>query len=311
MRPILYYCDHHAIPLPPGHKFPAEKYRLLRARLAADAFYDFEPAPPASPETIALAHDPAYVGAFLAGTLGDRAMRRIGFPWSDALVRRTLTSLGGTLAAAGGALAAGFGGNLAGGTHHAFRSEGSGFCVFNDMAVAILALRRAGLAQRAAVIDLDVHQGDGTASIFEDDPHVLTLSLHGANNFPFRKQRSRIDAGLPDGTGDEQYLACLRSVLPCVSEFRPEVVFYQAGVDGLEGDRLGRLRLSLAGLRERDRMIFELMQVEELPVVVTLGGGYADPLSLTVEAHANTFRAATSIFNQVATFRRIATSLEL
>jgi acetoin utilization deacetylase AcuC-like enzyme len=231
-------------------------------------------------------------------------MRRIGFPWSEQLVRRTLASVGGTLAATAEARDTGFGGNLAGGTHHAFRAEGSGFCVFNDIAVAIRWLGR-----RAAVIDLDVHQGDGTASIFEDDPNVLTLSIHGENNFPFRKQRSRIDISLPDGTGDERYLSELRRALPKVYEFRPEVVFYQAGVDGLAGDRLGRLGLSHAGLAERDRTVFEIIRLAGLPVVVTLGGGYADPIKRTGEAHANTFRtAAVTLGGAVATNRGIITS---
>ncbi len=206
MRRRLFYCDHYPIPLPPGHKFPMEKYALLRGLLQADGFFDLEAAPLAARETIELAHDPAYVRSFLDGSLDARALRRIGFPWSEFLVRRTLASVGGTLAGARDALAGGMGGNLAGGTHHAFRSEGAGFCVFNDLAVAILALRQEGRIARAAVIDLDVHQGDGAASIFEDDPEVLTFSMHADNNFPFRKQRSKLDIGLADGAGDEEYL---------------------------------------------------------------------------------------------------------
>jgi acetoin utilization deacetylase AcuC-like enzyme len=291
----LYYCDHHPIPLPPGHKFPSEKYALLRALLRADGRFTLVPAELAEPATIELAHDPGYVRAILDGTVDARIMRRIGFPWSKELVRRTLASVGGTLAAARDAMSTGFGGNLAGGTHHAFRGEGSGFCVFNDLAVATLALRRDGLAQRAAVIDLDVHQGDGTASLFEDDSAVLTVSLHGENNFPFRKRPSRIDVGLPDNTGDAEYLARLESVLPRVVAFRPDAVFYQAGVDPLDGDRLGRLALTPAGLMERDRMVLETMSRRGIPVVVTLGGGYADPIARTAEAHANTFRTAASI----------------
>jgi acetoin utilization deacetylase AcuC-like enzyme len=217
-------------------------------------------------------------------------MRRIGFPWSPQLVRRTLASVGGTLAATADALRTGFGGNLAGGTHHAFYAEGSGFCVFNDLAVAIRARRL-----RAAVVDLDVHQGDGTAAIFEDDPAVLTLSLHGQNNFPFRKQRSRIDIALPDGTGDDAYLSRLAAALPQVREFGPGILFYQSGVDTLSGDRLGRLALTHAGLVERDRMVFQFVRDVGIPIVVTLGGGYADPIDRTVEAHANTFRTAAGL----------------
>ena len=305
----LYYCDHLPIPLPPGHKFPIEKYARLRAILAADGGYHFQPSPPAGAAALELAHDAAYVQSILAGTAGDRVMRRIGFPWSPELVRRTLASVGGTLAASRDAMACGFGGNLAGGTHHAFRGEGSGFCVFNDLAVAILALRRDGLAARAAVVDLDVHQGDGTAAIFQDDPAVLTLSMHGEHNFPFRKQRSRIDIALADGTGDDQYLSRLREVLPLVIAFRPDVVFYQSGVDGLAGDRLGRLSLTLQGLKERDRLVLE--NTQGIPLVITLGGGYAEPIERTAEAHANTFRAALRVTPRSATIPIQTTSVKL
>lgn len=302
----LFYCDHHPIPLPKGHKFPIEKYARLRALLAADGVYDLEVAPLADAATIELAHDAAYVRAILDGSAGERVMRRIGFPWSPELVRRTLASVGGTLAASRDAMAHGFGGNLAGGTHHAFRGEGSGFCVFNDLAVAILALRRDRLAARAAVIDLDVHQGDGTAAIFEDDPAVLTLSMHGENNFPFRKQRSRIDIALADGTGDAEYLHRLNQVLPEVMAFGPQVIFYQSGVDALAGDRLGRLALTLDGLKQRDRLVLETSR--GIPLVITLGGGYAEPIERTAEAHANTFRAVLGNTPEPATFPDFPTS---
>jgi len=292
----LFYCDHHAIPLPRGHKFPAEKYALLRAALARDGFYELSPAPLAERSALELAHDSEYVRGILSGSVDPRIMRRIGFPWSEQLVRRTLASVGGTLAAAADAMATGFGGNLAGGTHHASHAEGSGFCVFNDLAVTILSLRRHRAIGRAAVIDLDVHQGDGTAGIFAHDPSVLTVSLHGENNFPFRKQPGRIDMGLADGTGDEEYIRRLHGVLPEVREFRPQIVLYQSGVDGLAEDRLGRLRLSIEGLRERDRIVFDFTKAWGIPIVVTLGGGYADPIHQTVEAHANTFRAAADAY---------------
>lgn len=295
----LYYSDHYPIPLPPGHKFPAGKYALLRQKLEGDRFFRFDPAPLADRETIERAHDPEYVRSILDGTVNPRVMRRIGFPWSPALVQRSLASVGGTLAATADALAGGFGGNLAGGTHHAFYGEGSGFCVFNDLAVAIRAYGR-----RAAVIDLDVHQGDGTASIFADEPSVLTVSMHGENNFPFRKQQSRIDIALPDGTGDDAYLERLRGVLPRVAEFGPELVYYQSGVDALAADRLGRLALSPEGLSARDRAVFEFVKQQGLPVVVTLGGGYAEPIDRTVEAHADTFRAAAAILQPFPQFAR-------
>jgi acetoin utilization deacetylase AcuC-like enzyme len=277
-----------------------EKYRLLRERVAADGFWKLEPATPASIETVALAHDPDYVSQFVNGTLPASAIRRIGFPWSQGLVMRTLASAGGTLAAARDAMDTGFGGTLAGGTHHAFRAEGSGFCVFNDVAIAIYSLRAEGRAKKVAVVDLDVHQGDGTAHFFEHDPDVLTISLHGANNFPFRKQRSKIDIELPDGTGDAEYLQALDSVLPRVFEFAPEVVFYLSGVDPLASDVLGRLALTPEGLKARDRRVIAQCFGEKLPLVVTLGGGYSKPIELTAEAHANTFRVAAEIYGQLA-----------
>jgi len=287
----LYYCDDHAIPLPPGHRFPAGKYRLLREALSADGF-DFQAAPFADRETIELVHDPEYVRGFLDGSVDPQIMRRIGFPWSEGLVRRTLASVGGTLSATRDALEVGIGGTLAGGTHHAFRSEGAGFCVFNDIAIAICGLFACGRIERTAVVDLDVHQGDGTALIFEDEPAVLTVSLHGGANFPFRKQRSGIDIEFADGTGDEEYLGSLERTLPRVLDFLPQIVFYQSGVDGLASDRLGRLALTPAGLRRRDQMVFQNFLSHGIPVVVTLGGGYSDPISLTVEAHAQTFHAS-------------------
>lgn len=292
----LFYCDHFEIPLPDGHKFPMGKYRLLRERIVEDGFWTLEPSAPAALETIRLAHDPDYVDGFLRGTLPANVMRRIGFPWSEGLVKRTLASAGGTLAATRDALETGFGGTLAGGTHHAFRNEGSGFCVFNDVAVAIYALRAERRAQRAAVVDLDVHQGDGTAHFFEDDPGVLTISLHGANNFPFRKQRSKIDVELPDQTGDEEYLKALDSVLPRVLEYHPEIVFYLSGVDALASDVLGRLSLTHEGLKARDRRVIGAVHGAGLPLVITLGGGYSKPIELTAEAHANTFRIAADIY---------------
>ena len=223
----------------------------MRELLQESGQFELRQAPLAEISRIELAHDANYVRQFVEGTLPREMMRRIGFPWSEGLVRRTLASVGATQAASEQALVSGFGGTLAGGTHHAFRSEGSGYCVFNDIAVAIESLREDGKAARFAVIDLDVHQGDGTAQIFEDDPDVLTLSMHGKKNFPFRKQRSKVDVELDDETGDEVYLEKLTAALPKVVEFEPEFVFYQSGVDPLDSDRLGRLAVSMGGLRER------------------------------------------------------------
>jgi len=325
MRPVLFYTDRHVFPLPEGHRFPVRKYRVLREILERDGSFDLRPAPLADPATIELAHDPQYVSEFISGALAPAAMRRIGFPWSPELVQRTLASVGGTVAAAQVALQHGISGTLAGGTHHAFRAEGSGYCVFNDIAVAIEWLKRnqslkqlesaqgngpgwssplypkpdnpAALAAglRFAVIDLDVHQGDGTAQIFENDPAVFTFSMHGGRNFPFRKQRSTLDIELSDGAGGEEYLAQLQQALPCILDFRPDMVFYQSGVDPLDSDRLGRLRVSMDGLRRRDEIVFEMARSANLPIVITLGGGYSDPIERTAEAHAQTFRTALHI----------------
>ena len=292
----LYYCDHHEFPLPSGHKFPLRKYALLRLALEGDPAIETVRAPIAERDDIERVHEPAYVASFLKGMLEPEVMRRIGFPWSEGLVRRTLASVGGTVQAAGDALARGFGGNLAGGTHHAFAGYGAGYCVFNDVAVAIVKLLGEGRVGRAAVVDLDVHQGDGTASLFRDDPRVLTVSVHGANNFPFRKEASKIDVPLPDRTGDEGYFEALQPLLPRVMEFEPEMIFFQSGVDGLREDSLGRLSLTARGLEARDRLVLETCRSAGIPVVVTLGGGYADPIEATVEAHAATFRTAAGIY---------------
>jgi acetoin utilization deacetylase AcuC-like enzyme len=213
MKRKLFYTDHHTIPLPPKHKFPMAKYGLLRELLSADGRIDMVPASFSDTRTIELVHDPEYVRGFLAGTLGESAMRRIGFPWSEGLVKRTLASVGATLAATSEALDKSWGGTLAGGTHHAFAAEGSGFCVFNDIAIAIQRLRSEHKIKRAAVVDVDVHQGDGTAHIFQHDPDVLTFSIHCRSNFPLRKRKSKIDVELPAETGDDEYLEALESAL--------------------------------------------------------------------------------------------------
>lgn len=294
----LFYTDQHAIELPVGHKFPITKYSKLRTMLAADGTFEFVPAPLAAREVIEQVHDIEYVERFLAGTLSPQVMRRIGFPWSEGLVRRTLASVGGTLAATREALERAWGGTLAGGTHHAFRAEGAGFCVFNDIAIAVEWLRREHAVQRVAVVDCDVHQGDGTAQIFNGDPGVFTVSLHGRKNFPFRKQNSRLDIELEDGTCDDDYLAALRPALDAVFAFKPQFVFFQSGVDALAEDRLGRLALTHEGLKCRDQLVLGSCRDYRVPLAITLGGGYSDPIDATVQAHANTFRTAHAIFDR-------------
>ena len=294
----LFYCDTHHFPLPGGHKFPLAKYRLLRQALESDAVFELMAAPQAAVDDLLRVHSPDYVQGFLTGALEARVMRRIGFPWSTELVTRTLASAGGTLAATRTALRTGFGGTLAGGTHHAFYGEGSGFCVFNDLAIAIGMARREYQVARAAIIDLNVHQGDGTASLFAGTPSVFTLSLHGARNFPFHKQKSTLDVELADQTGDDEYMQRLEGALTEVWNFAPELILFQSGVDGLASDRLGRLSLSLEGLARRDSLVIRQAYQRGVPLVITLGGGYSDPIGLTVAAHAQTFRLAASIYQR-------------
>ncbi len=298
LKPILYYSDHYGITLPREHKFPIPKYRKLRDELSLDDSFHFEPSPLAPVEDVLLAHDAEYVQRFLDGSLSAAEMRRIGFPWSQGLVERSLGSVGGTLAATEQAFLHRWGGTLAGGTHHAFRAEGSGFCVFNDVAVAINKLRHTERIKRAAVVDLDVHQGDGTAQIFTGDDDVFTLSMHGKHNFPFRKQQSWLDVELPDGTTDEAYLAELDAALPQVMAFHPDIIFFQSGVDALATDALGRLALTPAGILERDRRVITVAQKYQLPLVITLGGGYSKPIELTVAAHASTYRLAATMYQK-------------
>jgi acetoin utilization deacetylase AcuC-like enzyme len=246
-------------------------------------------AEPAAWEDLALAHDPSYLAAVRDGALDAAAVRRLGFPWSEALVARSRRSAGGTLAALAWAMEHGAAGHMAGGTHHAFRDRGEGFCVFNDLAIAARAARRDHAALRLAVVDLDVHQGNGTAALLRGDPGAFTLSLHGARNYPFEKERSSLDVGLPDGCDDATYLRALDEALEAVAGHRPELILYQAGVDALAGDRLGRLALSHEGLLRRDARVYALAERLGARLVVTLGGGYGRDLEATIAAHANVF----------------------
>ena len=298
----VFHSDGYLVPLPAGHRFPMPKYRLLREALEASGLLHAEelvPAELASIDVLSTVHTARYLRAVLEGGLSEGEVRRLGFPWSEALVRRSRAAVGGTCAAARVALEDGFAGNLAGGTHHAFADHAEGFCLFNDIAVSIRVLQASGLIARAAVVDLDVHQGNGTAAVFASDSAVFTFSMHGEHNFPFRKQRSSLDVGLPDGTGDAAYLEALYHHLPRVlDESRPDLVYYQAGVDPLAEDTLGRLSLSAAGLQARDRFVFESAQRRGLPLVATLGGGYAQPLQCSLEAHLGTYRAARAVYGR-------------
>ena len=295
-----FFSDTYELPLPPGHRFPMPKYKLLRERLVGSgvlAAEDLEESDLVDRASLLFAHTPEYVEAIFSGTLDVEAERQLGFPWSEGLVARSRASVQGTVAAARAALRDGAAGNLAGGTHHASAGHGAGFCVFNDIAVAARTLQREGAIDRAVVVDLDVHQGDGTAAIFAGDDSVFTFSMHGAKNFPFRKQRSSLDVDLPDGCADAEYLDALDRHLPvALDRARADILFFQAGVDPLEHDSLGRLKLSLCGLRERDRRVARTARERGIPLVLTLGGGYARPISLSVEAHAGTWVEARAAF---------------
>jgi acetoin utilization deacetylase AcuC-like enzyme len=302
-----FYSDTFVLPLPAGHRFPMTKYAGLRERILAEEIVsagDLHEAPRAGWDDILLVHTPDYARAIEHGTLPREAQRRIGFPWSAQMVERSRRSVGATLAAMRAALEDGIAANLAGGTHHAFADRGEGFCVFNDVAVAARVLQRDHRVERIAVIDCDVHQGNGTAAIFQDDPTVFTLSLHGARNYPFRKERSDLDVEFDDGTGDEPYLARLAHSLDVVLEHEPQAVLYLAGADPYEGDRLGRLKLTIDGLRQRDMLVLTRCRSANIPVVVTMSGGYAHDVDAIVTIHTNTIRVASTL----KTFRTPATS---
>lgn len=292
----LFYTDHFELPLPPGHRFPMAKYRCLRDRLVADPFFERDVLlvpPPATIEQLYLAHDQSYVDRVIAGELSVSQIKRIGFPWSEAMVERSRRSSGATIAAARQAIADGIAVNLAGGTHHAMRDVGEGFCVFNDAAVAILSLFAESKIKRAVVIDCDVHQGNGTAQIFSSVPEVFTFSIHGEKNFPLRKFPSDLDIDLPDGTTDRAYLEALEVGLAQVFEHGPyDLAIYLAGADPFEGDRLGRLRLTKSGLAARDSFVLSELRSREIPVAIAMAGGYAPSIDDIVDIHIQTLRIA-------------------
>jgi acetoin utilization deacetylase AcuC-like enzyme len=280
------------VDLPPGHRFPIGKYAMVRDGAVARGVFDRSEVH--EPEAVdrwalELVHSRSYVDAVFEGRLTLPETRRLGFPWSEQLRERSLHTVQATSEAARDAMNSGAGVTLAGGTHHAFADHGEGFCVFNDVAVAIRALQREGRVRRAAIVDLDVHQGNGTARIFAGDPDVFTFSMHGAGNFPFHKEKSSLDLALPDGTGDSAFLASLTAHLDdVIATARPELVFYLAGADPYREDRFGRLAMSVDGLRARDARVFDCCRRHALPVVVTMAGGYARALEDVVTIHTNT-----------------------
>ena len=302
-----FYADQFVLPLPAGHRFPMPKYRMLRERLYAVPEIRMGQALEASDGELALAHTPAYLSAVIEGTLSPAQQREIGFPWSEAMVARARRSVGATILAARAALVSGVAANLAGGTHHATADKGAGFCVFNDVAVAARLMqaewhRTRRQLLRVAVVDLDVHQGNGTAAIFRDDPTVFTLSMHGAKNFPFRKESSDLDVDLPDGCGDDDYLRALDTALAQLwsrhESAPPQLIFYLAGADPHKGDRLGRLKLTTEGLAERDRRVLAAARERRIPVAVSMAGGYGRVIEDTVQVQFNTLSEALGSWRQ-------------
>lgn len=306
-RPVFFYDPVYTDGLSPEARFPRLRYRGVRQALAlrqVDGRAEIRKSPLCSTEDLLTVHDRAYVDAFLEQRIGEPLARRIGLrPWTDRIVERTLKILGGSVAATHALLREGapIAGNLAGGTHHAFTGEGAGFCVFNDLAVCARVAQRDHGIRRVLIVDLDVHQGDGTAEIFRGDGDVLTFSVHCAQNFPFRKRVSDVDIALPEGTGDAEYLAVLERSLPGLFDRqRPELLIYQAGVDALKDDGLGRLMLTRDGLRRRNQKVFEAARERGVPTLVLMGGGYARPIERSVEALADVFEQAVAHFGETA-----------
>ena len=305
----VFYTPRYYADIGAGHVFPIRKFELVRDKLLAEGTLRpaeiIEPTP-AALEDVLLVHTEDYVFRLCRGNLTPREIRRLGLPWSESLVRRSFYATGGTIAAAEVALAEGYGSNLAGGTHHSFADRGEGFCVLNDVAIAIRALRARKLLRRAAIVDCDVHQGNGTATIFAGDKDTFTFSMHGANNYPLFKAQSTLDVELPDGTTDGEYLKLLANHLPLVFQHDPQIVFYLAGADPYSRDKLGRLALSIEGLRDRDAFVLHECYEREVPVVTVMSGGYGKDISDTIEIHCNTIRMVKQVFESRAASRRLA-----
>ena len=305
----VFYTPHYYAEIGEGHVFPIRKFELVRDRLLAEGTLELseivEPSP-AQLEDVLLVHTEDYVSRLCNGQLTTKELRRLGLPWSESLVRRSFYAVGGTVAATSAALAKGYGSNLAGGTHHSFADRGEGFCVLNDVAIAIRAMRVRNTICRAAIVDCDVHQGNGTATIFACDNETFTFSMHGANNYPLFKPQSTLDVELPDGTEDDEYLETLERQLPAVFAHDPEIVFYLAGADPFAKDKLGRLALSIDGLRARDRYVLSECYQREVPVVTVMSGGYGKDINDTIEIHCNTIRMVKKVFEAPVATRRLA-----
>ena len=288
-----YYSDHFVLPLPTGHRFPMAKYKMLRDLVADLQNARLLEAPRASDTELLLAHDASYVQRVISGTLSEAEQKEIGFPWSEKMVERSRRSVGATIAACQSALKEGVAVNLAGGTHHAYRNKGSGFCVFNDAAIAARVLIKDPIGlQKIGILDLDVHQGDGTAAILQYDPAICAVSIHGEKNYPFAKTSSDLDIALADGSGDTIYLEALEQALEFLSNQGIEFLIYLAGADPFEGDRLGRLALTKDGLALRDQRVMAFVREKGIPIAIAMAGGYANPIEDTVRIHYQTIQIA-------------------
>lgn len=300
-----YYADNFVLPLPPGHRFPMAKYAMLRDALSAQGIgIDFAQAPAATDGELALVHTPSYIQAIASGSLSAAAQREIGFPWSAGMAQRARRSVGASIAAARTAMATGIAANLAGGTHHAYADKGGGFCVFNDLCVAARVMQaewgrsksKGAPPMQVAIVDLDVHQGNGTAHLLANDSSIFTLSLHGEKNFPFRKEASDLDVALPDGCGDDAYLEALdKAMTQLDNRFAPDLVLYLAGADIHEGDRLGRLKVSDKGMHARDLLVMSWAQARRLPLAFAMGGGYGHDIATTVRVQIQTYAVAANL----------------
>ena len=296
----IFYSPYYYADIGEGHVFPIRKFEIARDILLAEGTIRqnqlIEP-PEADREDLLLVHTADYIDRLCNGALTPKEIRKLGLPWSRSLVQRSFHAISGTINAAKLAINTGISSNLAGGTHHAYPDRGEGYCVLNDVAVAIRVLQRDGLARRALIIDLDVHQGDGTALIFKDDREVFTFSMHGAKNYPLFKQTSNLDIELADGTVDDEYLAILSEALPRLMLHDPDTIFFLAGADPYENDKLGRLKLTMNGLRQRDEMVLQFARSAGVPIVTTMSGGYARDIADTVEIHCNTIRAVKEVYS--------------
>jgi len=295
----VFYSPYYYADIGETHVFPIKKFELVRDKLLNEGVITHEEIiepEPASLEDICLVHTKDYVTRFIEGKLTDKEIRRLGLPWSKSLVRRSFLATSGTIRAAKHALKNQVSSNLAGGTHHAYPDRGEGFCVFNDVAIAIKVLKREKLAERFLIIDCDVHQGNGTAFIFKDDKSVFTFSMHGSKNYPLHKEKSSLDIELEDGTEDNEYLQILEQALSRIFTHNPDIIFYLAGADPYEKDKLGRLKLTKKGLKERDLMVLAFAKENHVPIVTTMSGGYAFDIADTVEIHSNTIKAVKEAF---------------